>query len=95
MERAFLMARGELILPEHLPRRIQAIGLHLQDESEKANTGSRMEEVERAVILQALHTHNFNRSETARALGLSRRTLLYKIQRFREQGYPVEPDLKK
>ena len=97
MERAVLMARGELILPEHLPRRVQAVGLQASSSDHDKAPGSvsaapRMEEVERSVILQTLRTHNFNRSETARALGLSRRTLLYKIQRFREQGFLVEPD---
>ena len=93
LERACLMARGELMLPEHLPRRVQAeapdtaIGPDGQ-----GGAGSRMEEVERALILQSLRIHNFNRSQTARALGLSRRALLYKIQRFREQGYAVEPE---
>ena len=94
MERALLMARDELILPEHLPRRIRAEGLAPSATPGKEDSVSRMEEIERAVILQALHTHNFNRSETARALGLSRRTLLYKIQRFRSQGYAVGPELK-
>ena len=29
---------------------------------------------------------------TARTLGISRRALLYKIKRFRAQGYPIEPN---
>ena len=33
----------------------------------------------------------FNRTETARALGISRRALLYKLQRLREQGCEVDP----
>jgi DNA-binding NtrC family response regulator len=86
------MARGELILPEHLPGRIRAVGLQSPDVSQNGEPASKMEEIERAIILQSLHAHQFNRSETARALGLSRRTLLYKIQRFREQGFRVEPD---
>ena len=95
MERAILMARGELILPEHLPRRVQSAVAHesaAAGENGKAAATPSMEEVERAVILQTLRANHYNRSETARALGLSRRTLLYKIQRFREQGYPVEPE---
>ncbi|HRD05867.1 MAG TPA: helix-turn-helix domain-containing protein [Verrucomicrobiota bacterium] len=47
--------------------------------------------MERAAIMQALRQHDFNRTETAKALGISRRALLYKLQRFREEGYPVDP----
>jgi two-component system response regulator AtoC len=48
-------------------------------------------EIERLAILQALRKHDFNRTETAKALGISRRALIYKLQRFREEGYPVDP----
>ena len=40
--------------------------------------------------LQALKQHDSNRTETAKALGISRRALLYKLQRFREQGHSVD-----
>jgi len=92
MERATLMARGELILPEHLPKRVQSAGLDTDTETGTPSSGKRMEEVERVVILQALRENDFNRTETARALGISRRALIYKLRRFREQGHTVEPD---
>jgi len=38
-----------------------------------------------------LRKHGFNRTETAKALGISRRALLYKLQRFRELGDAVDP----
>jgi len=91
MERATLIARGELILPEHLPKRVQNAGIDT-DEEAGASSGKRMEEVERAVILQTLREHNYNRTETARELGISRRALTYKLRRFREQGHRIEPD---
>jgi len=47
-------------------------------------------EIERQAIVQALRQHNGNRTETARALGISRRTLIYKLQRFRQEGFVVE-----
>jgi DNA-binding NtrC family response regulator len=50
----------------------------------------RLEEIERQAIVQALRQHNGNRTETARALGISRRTLIYKLQRFRQQGFTVD-----
>lgn len=88
LERAALLSRGELILPEHLPARVR-------DAVAPPATGEagRLEEVERQAILEALNRHQFNRTETARHLGISRRALLYKIQRLRNQGFPVDfPD---
>jgi len=87
MERAALLSRGEMILPEHLPARVraaveQAMPTTLPD-------AQRLEEIERQAILQALREHEQNRTETAKALGISRRALLYKLQRFREQGLDV------
>jgi DNA-binding NtrC family response regulator len=95
MERAVLMARGEMILPEHLPGRVKGAAAPPATAggdgkaAADAPTG-RIEEVERTVILQTLRDNRYNRSETARVLGISRRALLYKLQRFREQGYLVE-----
>ncbi|HUJ70958.1 MAG TPA: helix-turn-helix domain-containing protein [Verrucomicrobiae bacterium] len=50
-----------------------------------------MEEIEREAILQALRKHNFNRTETAKALAISRRALIYKLQRFQKLGHQVDP----
>ena len=89
MERAVLLSRSELILPEHLPVRVRDTVAE-QGPAREATDPARLEEIERNAILQALRQHNFNRTETAKALGISRRALLYKLQRFREQGYKVE-----
>ena len=51
----------------------------------------RLEEIERQAIIQALRKHDFNRTETAKALGISRRALIYKLQRFRALGDAVDP----
>ncbi len=88
MERAVLLSRSELILPEHLPTRVRAAAEN-PPPPEIADV-ERLAEIERQAIMQALRQHDFNRTETARALGISRRALLYKLQRFRELGYKVE-----
>jgi DNA-binding NtrC family response regulator len=89
MERAALLGRGELILDEHLPTRVREAA-H-QPASGKANEPHRLDEIESHTILQTLAKLNFNRTETARALGISRRALLYKLQRLREMGHVVDP----
>ncbi len=89
MERAVLLCRGELVLPDHLPARVRAAAQSA--EIKPLSDPEQLGEIERQAIFQALRKHAFNRTETAKALGISRRALLYKLQRFRELGYPVDP----
>jgi transcriptional regulator with PAS, ATPase and Fis domain len=88
MERASLLSRGELIMPHHLPNKIQK--LSAAGVVPALSSEARIEDVERAAILQALQAHQYNRTETARALGISRRNLLYKLQRYKSEGHPVD-----
>ncbi len=85
MERATLMAHGGLILPKHLPAKVQKAGT--ETESGEATQTRKMADVERETILQALKDNRNNRSVTARILGISRRALTYKLQKYREEGY--------
>ena len=89
MERAALLSRGELVLPEHLPNRVRDPGPAERAPVPESPEGRGLEEIEREAILAALKQHEFNRTETARALGISRRALTYKLQRFRELGFEV------
>jgi DNA-binding NtrC family response regulator len=88
MERAALLSRGELLLPDHLPNRVREAAQRPPPEA--SADAQRLEEIEHQAIVAALHKHEFNRTETARALGISRRTLIYKLQRLRELGLPVD-----
>jgi DNA-binding NtrC family response regulator len=88
MERAALLSRGEIVLPEHLPARILAA---LNEPVKSApGDGRRLEEIEREAILKALRKNNYNRTETARELAISRRALTYKLQQLRAEGTPVD-----
>jgi DNA-binding NtrC family response regulator len=90
MERAALGARGGVILPEHLPRRIlEATGPLAPAAS--AGPSARLQDMEDMLILQALREHGFNRTETAQALGISRRALIYKLRRLEEAGHSIHP----
>ncbi len=91
MERAALLSGGELILPEHLPARVRSAAGLAKPGAHPPTDAQRLEEVERSAVLEALRKNNFNRTETAKALGISRRALLYKLQRLREQGFEVDP----
>jgi DNA-binding NtrC family response regulator len=91
MERAALLSGGDLILPEHLPARVQSAAGPAAPAGKEPTDAGRLDEIERAAVLEALRKNDFNRTETAKALGISRRALLYKLQRLREQGYEVDP----
>ncbi|MBD8577095.1 sigma 54-interacting transcriptional regulator [Pseudomonas syringae] len=50
----------------------------------------RMEQVERALLIESLNNNGGNRTRAARELGVARRTLLYRLQRLNiqaDQGY--------
>lgn len=49
-----------------------------------------LEEVEREHILSTLQRHDGNRTATANELGISRRTLYYKLTEYQKQGFEVE-----
>jgi two-component system, NtrC family, response regulator HydG len=91
MERAALLSRGEIVMPEHLPARILIANASAAPTTAEPADPPRLEEIEREAILKTLRKNNFNRTETARELAISRRALTYKLQRLREQGIPVDP----
>jgi DNA-binding NtrC family response regulator len=88
MERAALLSRGELIMPEHLPARIRPGS----DSAVKVDQAAvqHLEEIEYQAVLQTLRKHEFNRTATAKTLGISRRALIYKLQNMRERGFDVD-----
>lgn len=53
--------------------------------------GITLEEIEREAILAALRYHKGNRTATARALGISARTLITRIKDYKDCGYDVPP----
>jgi DNA-binding NtrC family response regulator len=92
MERAALLSLGEVILPEHLPARVRAGTASTEfTAASSAADPELLGEIERQAIVLALRKHDYNRTETAKALGISRRALIYKLQRFRELGHQVDP----
>jgi DNA-binding NtrC family response regulator len=88
MERAALLSRGEIVLPEHLPARIVS---QIDAPVVPAADAQQLEQIEREAILRALRKNNYNRTETAKELAISRRALTYKLQRLRVEGVPIDP----
>jgi DNA-binding NtrC family response regulator len=78
IQRACLLCRGDVILPEHMPPRITCPGNPPERTSETSE--GRLSQVERATILATLAECDGNRTRAAKKLGISRRALIYKLQ---------------
>ncbi len=83
LERAMIFHRGEVIaltdLPETVraPRSREAAALPVS----LPEAGLSLEEVEKELILRALQKHDWNQSRAARYLGITRHTLLYRMEK--------------
>ena len=77
--RAVLFAEGDVILPKHLPEEMQATS---RREAESVPVGLTMKEMERELILKTLQRMEGNRTRTAEILGISLRSLQYKLKDY-------------
>ena len=82
LERAVIMARGEVIAPADLPPHIQALSGREEGQALDFPSGISLEEVEKALILKTLEETGGNRSRAAEILGINRRTLLNKLKEY-------------
>jgi DNA-binding NtrC family response regulator len=83
MERARLLSPGDVILPEHLPPALrQAAEAPLAAAPSESENVRALELVERDSIAKALEKTEGNRTRAAELLGISRRTLIYKLKRY-------------
>jgi DNA-binding NtrC family response regulator len=81
IERAMVVAKGSVILPEHLPPHIFETRQPVTGDTQRPPELS-LEAAEREQILRALQASGGKRIEAARLLGLSRRTLYRKLDRY-------------
>ena len=84
IEHALVMGNSEVILPEDLPIPIQSSQEQLATKADTVlEEGITLEEMERRLIQSALlKTHN-NQSQAAKVLGITRRTLGYRMKKYR------------
>jgi two-component system NtrC family response regulator len=99
LERAMIFHREDVITPADLPDAIrapkarEATGLSVS----LPEAGLSLEGVEKELILRALEKHDWNQSRAARYLGITRHTLLYRIEKHSiarpgSRGGPAEED---
>jgi len=81
IERAMVIAKGNVILPEHLPPHLFEVRPTPATDAPRLPELS-LQAAEREQILRALQASGGKRIEAARLLGLSRRTLYRKLDRY-------------
>jgi DNA-binding NtrC family response regulator len=82
IERAMVVAKGSVILPEHLPPHLFETRAPANGNGAERPPELSLEAAEREQILRALQASGGKRIEAARLLGLSRRTLYRKLDRY-------------
>jgi len=82
LERAVIVARGELIAPADLPPAIQNLPAGKEDAEIPFPAGISLQEAEKALILKTLEDTGGNRSRAAEILGINRRTLQMKLKEY-------------
>jgi two-component system response regulator HydG len=82
IERAVIMARGDMVGPEHFPKTLQGRGTDESPMEPMLASGRSLKEVEKEMILKTLEDMGGNRTRTAETLGISRRTLQLKLKDY-------------
>jgi len=79
MERAVLLAEGEFIRPDDIS---VAAGQKGEEVSDQGQRLSSLANTEKELILDALKKHDWVQKDAAKALGISKRVMHYKIQKY-------------
>jgi len=92
IQRAVVMCKGKLITPELLPEHIRpAEGpqerIQKGAQEETLDLSSRLEELEKKLIMEALSRAGGRRQEAARLLNVTRQTLHNKILKYGLEGW--------
>ncbi len=82
VERSIILCREEYITPQHLPATIQALAGELEADIPEVEAGITLKEMEKQLILSTLKQYNDNRTKSAEALGISRRSLQMKLKEY-------------
>lgn len=83
IEHLVVLGKGELIRAEHLPAEIREAKPRIANVAlELPEGGISLEEVEKEILLQALERHNWNQSRAAKYLDITRKTLIYRMEKY-------------
>ncbi len=82
MERAIVLQNSGVIGVEHLPERLRTTSPPPQITPGDGKIRQQLAEIERTAIVEALEATGGNQTHAAQRLGISRRTLIYKMEKF-------------
>lgn len=82
IERAAILSRNQVIAPDDLPAELKAGTLPAAGAFELPPEGVDLQSVEKQLIEQALTRTSGNRTKAAALLGISRHTLLYRVDKY-------------
>ena len=83
IERAILLCEGDLITIEDMPLEVRQESRPVSETAFKLPAGGiAFEEVERSLIMQAMEQTDYNITKAAKLLGLTFRTLQYRLDKF-------------
>jgi DNA-binding NtrC family response regulator/pSer/pThr/pTyr-binding forkhead associated (FHA) protein len=91
IERALVLC-GETITSADLPEKLRDAGHRMRPVAQSADMRGHLAEVERAAIVAALEAEDQNQTRAARRLGLSRRALIYKMEKYGLKPPPSRSD---
>jgi len=82
VERAVIMARGEMITPAEFPDALRELDEEAKKTEFDLTPGRSLKDVEREMIIRTLEDTDGNRTHAADILGISRRTLQLKLKEY-------------
>jgi two-component system response regulator HydG len=82
VERAIIMARGDMITPPDFPEVLQKLDIDREETRLDLTAGRTLKEVEKDMIIRTLDLAGGNRTRAANILGISRRTLQLKLKDY-------------
>jgi len=82
VERAVIMARGEMITPAEFPDILQELDPEVKATYVDLSPGRTLKDVEKDMIIRTLEETAGNRTHAAKILGISRRTLQLKLKEY-------------
>jgi two-component system, NtrC family, response regulator HydG len=88
IERGIILMRGNQLSEKSLPLSVQKYGQQTESDCSSAAQPESLSAVEKKLIFQMLEETGGNKSEAARRLGITRKTLQNKLQRYTESQSP-------
>ncbi len=82
VQRSVILSRGEIIAVEDLPASLRTVMKEPTREIGTGNLEEQVEKLEQQIIFDALRTAGNNQSKAAEQIGISERTLRYKLKKW-------------